>query len=134
ANAPGSPVSGWLAIPESGPITLCVGKVELGTGVQTAMAQFAAEELEVDPSSIRVVMGDTSNCVDIGPTVGSRTIIDTNLRVRRAAATARLFILRRAAIHFKVPESQLVVADGFVRPVDRQGALSYGALLKGEQL
>jgi nicotinate dehydrogenase subunit B len=134
ATALGSSVGGWLAIPESGPITLYIGKVELGTGVQTAVAQFAAEELDVNPSSIKIVMGDTSNSVDIGPTVGSHTIIDTNLRVRRAAATARLFILRRAVAHFNVPESQLVVADGFVRPVAEQDALSYGALLKGERL
>ena len=42
----------WLAVMQDGSITVFTGKVDLGTGIETALAQIVAEELNVDLSSI----------------------------------------------------------------------------------
>src|SRR5207248_2545336 len=64
----------WLTIEPDGRITIFSGKVELGTGVSTALAQIAAEELDVPLASIHLVMGDTGRTPDEGHTTGSKTI------------------------------------------------------------
>jgi CO/xanthine dehydrogenase Mo-binding subunit len=50
----------WLRVEPDGTITAYSGKVELGTGVRTALAQIVAEELDVPFERVRVVMGDTA--------------------------------------------------------------------------
>src|SRR5690348_4978080 len=64
----------WLAIAPDGIITVYSGKVELGTGTRTALAQIVAEELEMPLARIQVVMGDTQRTPDEGYTAGSQTI------------------------------------------------------------
>src|SRR5215510_6484197 len=50
----------WLAVSADGGVTVFTGKVELGTGVQTAMAQIVAEELDVAVARVTLVQGDTA--------------------------------------------------------------------------
>ena len=40
-------VDSWLAVASDGSVTVYCGKVELGTGVTTALSQIVAEELDV---------------------------------------------------------------------------------------
>ncbi|HEY9528509.1 MAG TPA: molybdopterin cofactor-binding domain-containing protein, partial [Anaerolineales bacterium] len=61
----------WIAIEPDGTITAFSGKVELGTGVRTALAQIVAEELDVPLARVRMVMGDTALTPDEGYTAGS---------------------------------------------------------------
>src|SRR5947209_8607740 len=82
-------VDSWLAIQPDGSITAYSGKVELGTGVRTALAQIVAEELDVPSERVRVVMGDTGLTPDEGYTAGSMTIQNGGAALRRAAAEAR---------------------------------------------
>jgi len=49
----------WIAIEKDGRISAFSGKVELGTGVRTALAQIVAEELDVAFEQVYMVMGDT---------------------------------------------------------------------------
>ncbi|MEH2562721.1 xanthine dehydrogenase family protein molybdopterin-binding subunit [Bradyrhizobium sp. AZCC 2289] len=88
--ASGSPPQNdaWLTIDHQGKITLFSGKVEIGTGTQTAFSQIVAEELYVDVSTITYVQGDTSQTTDQGFTAGSKSIQVQGPLVRRAAATA----------------------------------------------
>ena len=88
--ASGSPPQddAWLTIDHQGNITLFSGKVEIGTGTQTAFSQIVAEELNVDVSAISYVQGDTSQTPDQGFTAGSKSIQTQGPLVRRAAATA----------------------------------------------
>src|ERR1700751_4752565 len=90
-------VGAWLAINGDGSVTLYAGKVELGTGVQTTLAQLVAEELNVPVTAVTVTMGDTATAVDQGPTLGSLSMQSSAVPVRRAAATARVRIVERAA-------------------------------------
>lgn len=85
--APGAD-DAWLTIDHQGNVTLFSGKVELGTGTQTAFSQIVAEELNVDVSAITYVQGDTSQTPDEGTTAGSQSILVQGPLVRAAAATA----------------------------------------------
>jgi nicotinate dehydrogenase subunit B len=67
-------VDDWIAIEPDGIVTVFSGKVELGTGVKTALAQIVAEELDVPFERIKMVMGDTALTPDEGYTAGSTTI------------------------------------------------------------
>ncbi|NPT59759.1 xanthine dehydrogenase family protein molybdopterin-binding subunit [Paraburkholderia elongata] len=107
-------VAAWLAIGNNGNVTLHAGKVELGTGMQTALAQLVAEELDVSIDNIVVTMGDTSLAVDQGPTVGSQTMKSSTLPVRKAAATARALLIARASNVFGIPADQLSTRAGRV--------------------
>src|SRR6185312_7893767 len=102
-----SPVAGnidaWLAIRPDNTATLFTGKVETGTGVETALAQFAAEELDFPFERLDVVMGTTSSTVDQGPTYGSMTIRYAGPQIRHAAAAGREALLDLASRHFGVP-------------------------------
>ncbi len=84
----------WLAIEPDGSVTAFSGKVELGTGVRTALAQIVAEELDLPLERIHMVMGDTARTPDEGYTAGSMTISGSGTALRRAAAAARGRCLR----------------------------------------
>src|SRR6185312_2433598 len=64
----------WLAIHPDNTATLFTGKVDTGTGIEIALAQIAAEELDFPIGRLSVVMGTTSKTVDQGPSYGSRTV------------------------------------------------------------
>ena len=67
-------VDAWLGIGADGRVTVYSGKVDLGTGTRTALAQLVAEELDVDFDQIDMIMGDTLLTIDQGQTAGSLTI------------------------------------------------------------
>lgn len=50
-------VDGFLAIDSEGSVLVYSGKVDLGTGVRTALTQIVAEELDVPMSRVTVVQG-----------------------------------------------------------------------------
>ncbi|MGH1574172.1 molybdopterin cofactor-binding domain-containing protein [Methylobacterium sp. P31] len=67
-------VDSFLALGADGRATIFSGKVDLGTGVETAMAQIAAEELDLPLDRVTIVQGDTALTPDQGPTYGSLSI------------------------------------------------------------
>src|SRR6185312_1921663 len=82
-------VDSWLVIGPDNSVTIYSGKVELGTGVQTALTQIVAEELYLNINQISFVQGDTSQTPgDKGYTAGSQTIQSEGPKLRIAAATA----------------------------------------------
>src|SRR5512143_730889 len=83
----------WRAVEKDGTIIAFSGKVELGTGVRTALAQIVAEELDVPLERVHMVMGDTARTPDEGYTAGSMTIAGSGTALRRAAAEARYAML-----------------------------------------
>jgi nicotinate dehydrogenase subunit B len=107
-------VDGFLAIGADGKVTAYSGKVDLGTGVRTALTQIVAEELDMPMSDVTVIEGDTALTPDQGPTYGSLSIQNGGMQLRRAAATARRAILRRAAVRLGRDVSMLSVRRGVV--------------------
>src|SRR5512138_860483 len=90
----------WIAVESDGTVTAFSGKVELGTGVRTALAQIVAEELDIPLERVHMVMGDTARTPDEGYTAGSMTISGSGTALRNAAAEARQTLLEMAAERF----------------------------------
>ncbi len=108
------------------------GKVELGTGVRTALAQIVAEELDVPLARIQMVMGETGRTPDEGYTAGSKTIETSGMILRRAAATARAALLEMAASELNATPDELTVRDGVITLRDQPGPrVSYAGLMAG---
>jgi len=125
----------FLKIGEDGRVQCLVGKVELGQGAMTSLAQVLAEELDVALDSVDVVMGDTDLCpYDMG-TFGSMTTPLLVPVVRRAGAEARAVLLAMAAERLGAPVERLRVKNGVVADPSRAGAsVSYGALVEGRRM
>src|SRR3990172_6552228 len=104
----------WLKINRDGTVTVFPGKVEIGQGILTALAQIVAEELDVTYGRIRLAPADTTYSPDEGMTSGSQSITDGGVALRYAAAEARDLLLQRAAARLGVSLEQLSVADGVV--------------------
>ena len=82
-------VDSFLAIDKAGNVTVYSGKVDLGTGVTTALRQIVAEELDVPIGRIELIQGDTLLTPDQGNTWGSLTIQLGGMQLRQASAAAR---------------------------------------------
>ncbi|MGH6682153.1 MAG: molybdopterin cofactor-binding domain-containing protein, partial [Bradyrhizobium sp.] len=125
----------WLAVHPDNTVTLFTGKVETGTGVETALAQIAAEELDFPFDRLDVVMGTTSETVDQGPTYGSRTVRYAGPQIRHAAAAGRQALLGLAAKHFNTSANQLVAKDGTISVIGAPNRnITYGKLVDGKRL
>jgi nicotinate dehydrogenase subunit B len=134
ARASADQIDAWLAVSPDNQVTIYSGRVELGTGVQTALAQIAADELDVPLDHITMVMGDTQRTPDEGYTAGSKTIQVGGVAVRQAAAQARLMLVNLASQRFGVPVEQLTTADGMVSQSGSTGRqVSYGDLIGNQQ-
>ena len=125
-------VDSFVSIEPSGKITIFVGKVDLGTGTKTSLAQIAADELDVAFEQIQMVMGDTATTPDQWITGGNLTISQGGSELRKACATARAALLARASTKLGVPASELQVSRGVVSvKTDASKSVSYSALMQG---
>jgi len=102
----------WIGFEEGGRVRLSVGKVEIGQGILTALVQIAAEELDVAPSRVRIVAGDTAEAPDEGTTSSSLSVEVSGASVRLAAAEVRLRIVERLAQRLNCAPGEITVEDG----------------------
>jgi nicotinate dehydrogenase subunit B len=131
---PPDQVDSWLTIGEDGSVTIRSGKVELGTGVRTALAQIAADDLYVPFERVTVVAVDAGLSPDEGTTSGSKTLQQGGPTVRNACAEARLALLELAAERFGTSPDALVTENGAVRLAsDPTFGVSYGELIGARQ-
>src|SRR5574341_1459345 len=120
----------WIAILPDGSVTAYFGKMDMGQGVDVAIAQMVAEELDVAFEKVSVVMGDTATSCNQGGASGSTGIQLGGVTLRNAAAEARRILVERAAKRLDVPAAQLVVENGVVRdPRYGMVSVSYGELI-----
>jgi nicotinate dehydrogenase subunit B len=125
----------FLRIGEDGTVTVFTGKVELGQGIITSLAQMAAEELDVPFSAVRLVMGDTDLCPFDRGTFGSMSTRFFGPPLREAAGEARAVLMELASEKLGVPADQLTVAGGFVsRRQDPGVRVSYAELARGKRI
>jgi isoquinoline 1-oxidoreductase len=114
AERPGYPddFHAYLAIGADGRVTVFSGKIEMGQGVMTSLAQMAAEELGADLASIDMVLGDTDKCPwDMG-TFGSMSTRFFGPALRAAAAKARSLLTTLAAAKLGVPADRVRIENG----------------------
>src|SRR5205823_5167068 len=77
-----------------GTVTIASGKVDLGQGISTALAQIAAEELGVELGKVRILPASTAYSPDEGVTSGSLSIQDGGKGLRKACAELRELLKR----------------------------------------
>src|SRR5947209_4657782 len=87
----------WLRINADGSATVFTGKVELGQGIVTALAQIAAEELDLPLARVTMITADTGRTPNEGVTSGSQSIEYSGTALRLAAAEVRAMLLELAA-------------------------------------
>ena len=134
-QGPPSDVNAYLHIGADNRVTCFVGKVELGQGSMTSLAQLLAEELDVPLTSVDIVMGDTDVCPwDMG-TFGSLSIRSFGPILRNAGAEARAILLLLASERLQAPADTLVVKAGVVSvATDASKKVTYGQLTEGKRI
>jgi len=125
-------VASFLAIGRDGSVTVYSGKVDLGTGVRTALAQIVADELDVPVERVTLITGDTALTPDQGPTYGSLSIENGGQQIRQAAATARKALIDLASQALPADAATLTTRAGRVAAGGR--SVSYEDLLEGKSL
>ena len=108
-------LEGWIRLRDDGIVTIFTGKAELGQGIQTALAQIVAEELDVPIDAVRVIGPDTSRGPDEGYTYGSQSIEQSGTALRAASAQARSRLLEAASLKLGVPLESLRSKMGLFR-------------------
>ncbi len=125
----------FLRIAENGEVTCAVGKIEMGQGINTSLAQMIADELDVPLDNVKMIMGDTDLCPWDGGTHGSLSTRAFSPFMRRAAAEARGVLLEMAAEQLGADKNQLDIKDGVIFIKNRPGKkVSYGELAKGKKI
>ena len=104
----------WVEIRTDGVVEVRTGKVEIGQGITSALAQIAAEELDVDYARIRMIPADTGRSPNEGVTAGSRSTMDGGGALRQACAEVRDAFLQAAARRLNAGVDELFVRDGTV--------------------
>src|SRR2546425_2143047 len=104
----------WIAVLPDGRVTAFFGKMDMGQGVDVAIGQIVADELDVAFERVHVVMGDTAFTCNQGGASGSTAVQRGGVTLRFAAAEARRLLLARAAEKLGVPVETLTVNDGLV--------------------
>src|SRR5207237_10125081 len=90
------------------------GKVEIGQGIVTALAQIAADELDVDIGRLRMVRASTAGSPNEGVTSGSLSIQHSGRALRQACAEIRQIFLDAASDRLGVEAATLDVNDGTI--------------------
>lgn len=93
----------WVRIGIDGRVTVNFGKMDCGQGVDVAVAQFVADELDVPFSDVRVVLGDTRFTPNQGGASGSSAVRIGSLPLRNAAAEARSILLQMGSRRLGAP-------------------------------
>ena len=134
APEPATDFNAYMKIGADGRVTCMVGKIEMGQGLETALAQNLAEELDVAFDSVDMIMGDTDLCPwDVG-TLGSLANRALGPVLRGAAAEARTVLLQMASERLGAPVERLRVKDGVVTDSATGKQVSYAELVQGKRI
>ena len=104
----------WIRINADGTATVFTGKVELGQGIVTALAQIAAEELDLPLARVQMISGDTGRTPNEGMTAGSQSVENSGTALRLGAAEVRAILVELASSRLEMSADSLSVADGVI--------------------
>jgi nicotinate dehydrogenase subunit B len=122
-------LASWLEIRNDNTIVMRTGRTETGTGASGYYAQAIAEELNVRPETISLIMGDTDKTPDGGYSAG---FLSGMGNVRKVAAYTHQALLGLAATQLGIPITDLTVIEGVVSGGGK--SISYGQLVQGQHL
>jgi isoquinoline 1-oxidoreductase len=125
----------YLRVKEDGRVDCYSGKIEMGQGINTSLAQSLADELEVGLDKVDMIMGDTELCPYDAGTWGSLTTRFHDPLIRAAAAEAREVLKKLASEKLSVPVAQLKAENGviFVESYKNK-QVTYAELTKGQKI
>jgi isoquinoline 1-oxidoreductase beta subunit len=116
----------WFQITPENTVKLFIPKVEMGQGIHTALAQIAAEELDIEWQQLQVVQAGTGQGLDDNFGTGASNSVSTLYQpIREAAATMREVLLNEAARQMRVSADQLTAQNGYFTLKDGSQSLSY---------
>lgn len=122
----------YIAVGADGRVSAFFGKMDMGHGLHTAVAQMVGEELDVAFKDVTVYMGDTRTSVNQGGASGSTGLQLGGVQMRMAAAEARRVLVEMASAKLGVPATDLVVDDGVISTkADPAKKTSYKELIGG---
>src|SRR5712691_4559729 len=121
-------LDGWIRINADGTAAIFTGKIELGQGILTALAQIAAGELDLPLARIKMISGDTGRTPNEGQTAGSQSVENSGTALRMAGAEVRALLIDLAAKRLGAAADQLTVADGVISAPDGR-KVGYGDLV-----
>jgi CO/xanthine dehydrogenase Mo-binding subunit len=107
-------LSSWVRFSAEGHVTVSPGKVEIGQGIVTALAQIAADELDVDIGRVQMVRATTAGSPNEGVTSGSLSVQQSGRAIRQACAEIRQIFLAVAADRLGVDIGTLEIEDGTI--------------------
>jgi len=134
-QTPPTDFNAFLRIGEDGRVACYTGKIEMGQGVITSLAQMLAEELDVSLDVVDMVMGDTDLCPWDRGTFGSLTTRFFGPQLRAAGAQGRQVLLELASEQLKIPRKNLLTENGVVYDkTNKKQRISYAELAKGKKI
>src|ERR1700744_5917914 len=107
-------LSSWVRFSPEGHVMVSPGKVEIGQGIVTALAQIAADELDVDIGRVRMVRASTAGSPNEGVPSGSLSVQQSGRAIRYACAEIRQIFLKLASDRLGVGTDALDISDGTI--------------------
>lgn len=107
-------LSSWIKFSADGEVTVSPGKVEIGQGIVTALAQIAADELDIELSRVKMMRATTAASPNEGVTSGSLSIQHSGRALRIACAEIRQIFLTAAADRLGVDANALAIENGTI--------------------
>jgi CO/xanthine dehydrogenase Mo-binding subunit len=107
-------LSSWIRFSPQGHVTVAPGKVEIGQGIVTALAQIAADELDIEIGRVRLIRASTAGSPNEGVTSGSLSVQQSGRAIRQACAEIRQIFLDVAADRLGVEPGTLEISDGTI--------------------
>lgn len=107
-------LSSWVRFTEDGRVAISPGKVEIGQGIVTALAQIVADELDVDMSRIEMIRASTATSPNEGVTSGSLSVQQSGRALRHICAEVRQRFLATASERLGIDASLLGIDDGMI--------------------
>lgn len=126
ANASPTPYA-FVQLSKRGIVTVLCPKAALGQGVGTGIAALIAEELDVEWDHVVIAQAPVNPTVYDHLTVGSDSIHESWLAMRRVGGTLRAMLMQAAADGWAVPASECSTDRGYVIG-PRSQRLPYGEL------
>src|SRR5260221_7149378 len=107
-------LSSWIRFSPEGHVTVSPGKVEIGQGIVTALAQIAADELDVDIGHVQMVRASTAGSPNEGVTSGSLSVQQSGRALRHVCAEVRQIFLELASERLGAGIDTLGIEDGTI--------------------
>src|ERR1700726_4830428 len=107
-------LSSWIRFSPERQVMVSPGKVEIGQGIVTALAQIAADELDVEIGRVQMIRASTAGSPNEGVTSGSLSVQQSGRALRHACAEIRQIFLSAASDQLGVGIDALEIKDGTI--------------------